>query len=249
MNNMSKPIENIIALYRERRYELAHQYVMRNLADAPNDGKQWELCGLIRNALKDRDGAIDALEHAVVLVPLSAAGQCTLAHCYTTAGHKQLAREMFEFLMSKTSLPTRLLPLIAVGCGRIGELELALEACRRAADANVDGADPIYGMAHYMERLDYPPEVIMSLLHKAIELEPGRIRFRIALAKTLCRIGSNDEAYSIIGIIRKDEIQTIHCRHRLRQLASIYTAVENHEMADYCIRQLKTISFNDNPTE
>lgn len=249
MENTSTGVRLVANLYRAGKYDKAHETVSRYLeVVAPNDGKAWELCGIIRSAQKDTQGAIDALEMAGLLVAVSPAGQCVLAQCYAAVGHKQLASEMLQFLLTKPCVPPSLYPSIAAAFGGLGEPQLALQACRQAAKHEVDGAEPLFGMAHYMRKLDYPLDMIASVLGKAVDLDPNRFCYRLALAKTLGQIGRYQDAYDALKSVTAERIQALNCAACLRRLEEIYRRADDHPMAEGCRQRASEIEAKGDGT-
>ena len=178
-----------VSLFKKGDASNALTIAKAELQRAPDNGKLWELCGMAHHSLGDTVASLHAFETATMLVPLSAPAQCVLAKCYAVSGQKELARNIFQHLLTLDGFPDNLLPVVAAGLGALGKPSLALEACRRAAASGVDDGQPLYGMAHYMERLGYPLEMITSTLRRAIDFEPGCFQYRYALA-TACRLPS-----------------------------------------------------------
>lgn len=141
-------LQSAVERYREGLYDEAIDLAKLALEEQPALGKAWELVGMSHHAAGNDASAIHALEVATLLVPLSAVGQCVLSKCYMSRGHRELAGDMLRHLLSLDTLPPKLLPAIAAGLGSLGDLAMALEACRRAAAAEVDEGQPLYGMAH-----------------------------------------------------------------------------------------------------
>ncbi|MCP4193750.1 MAG: hypothetical protein GY768_24320 [Planctomycetaceae bacterium] len=241
MSNMTRPLESAISLYREGRYDEANELVSISLQANSDDGRLLELHGIIRNAQGNLTGAIASLEHAAAIIPLSLAGQCVLAQCYVAVGHRQLAGEMFRFLLSRPKVAPSLLPLIAAGFSVLEDHQLALEACRRAAECEIDNGEPFFGMAHHMECLDYPLEMIATVLKKAIELEPDRVRYRLALIRTQQRMGQDLEAQAVARQIDLEQLRSLPCANSLKQLIKIYAEAGDYRRGELCRLRIREV--------
>ena len=245
MSHMTHRMESAISLYRDGQYEAADELVSHSLQTNGDDGKLHELQGIIRNAQGNTIGAIDSLEYAALFIPLSLAGQSVLAQCYLLEGHHELAKEIFRFLLSRPRLTPCLLPLIAAGFTRLGDHQLALEACRRAAQYEIDNGEPFYGIAHHMECLDYPLGMVAAELEKAIMLEPDRVRYRLKLIDIRQQMGQNIEAQSAAAQIRLEQILSLRCATSLKWLLSIYNEAGDDERSETCQLRLHELDSDD----
>ena len=245
MSHITHCMESAISLYRDGQYDAADELVSHLLQTNPDDGKLQELHGIIRNAQGNLEGAIASLEYASLFIPLSLAGQCVLAQCYLAVGQRKLANEIFRFLISRPRLTPSLLPLIAAGFTGLGNHQLALEACRRAAESGIDNGEPWFGIAHHMERLDYPLEMLTTELQKAIELEPRRIRYRIKLISIRQRMGHHTEAQAVAAQICLDQILSLRCADSLKRLLSIYNDAGDDERSKTCQIRICELETDD----
>lgn len=230
------------ALFREKQFNAMIELARPELERSPYDGKLWELCGMAFDAVGNSAKAIDALEAASLLVPLTPAGQCVLAKNYASIGQRNLARDMYRFLLSIESLPSELLPVVAAGLGSVGDVARALEACRRAAAHDLHDGQPLYGMAHYMERLEYPTEVVASVLRKAVEIEPEKFRYRFALAMACEKLGRSEEAYDAISpVVDCRRLERISCAMCLRRMAAIFEQAGDSAKGNACLMRLEEV--------
>lgn len=250
METQQSNFSDVVALLKDGRYQESLELACLQLQRSPDNGKLWEIRGLAHDALGHGASAIDALENATLLVPLSAAGQCVLAKCYESAGKRALARDMYHYLLSLESLPDSLWGVIAAGLGRVGDAALALEACRRAAARELDSGQPFFGMAHYMARLNYPLETIAAVLRKAVDIEPDRFPYRFALA-TVCRqLGRRDEAYQAIrAAVNTERLREIRCARCLRGLETILREAGDDVLSGVCRRHLAEIKSCGQPDD
>ncbi len=228
-------LQSAVTLYEQGLIREALDLVRLMLEQIPDDGKLWELRGRCHDALNDLAEATWALEMATTLVPLSAVGQCVLAKCYVAAGYRELAREMYRYVYVIPRLPDKLLPILAAGLGSVGEVELALETCRRAATRELDNGQPLYGMAHYMGRLGYPLEMIANVLRQAIELEPDAFQYRYALATICARLGRQQDAYYVLRpVVSADLLRGICCVNCLSRMEAIFASCGDSALSRVC---------------
>lgn len=239
METAESSLKIAVALFREQQFADALSVAKAALEDDPNNGKLWELQAMALHNMGDAVGALKALETATMLVPLSASGQCVLAKCYSDNDKPDLAKQILHHLLSLDRFPNNLFPLLASGLGALGDAAGALEACRRAAEAEVDDGQPFYAMAHYMQRLHYPPEVVASTLNRAVEIEPDRFEYRYALATAYQQLGRTDEAYHLLRrVVHVESLKTIDCAGCLRRLRAIFESQCDEALSDACLQRL-----------
>jgi len=207
-------------------------------ADAPWNGRLWELLGLARKKLNDTDGARRSLETANSLVPLSVPAQCALADCYLREGRKEAARVILTHIAANTACPTANLAELAAGLGRVGELELALRSCRLASEREPDRDEPLYGMAYYMRRLRYPTEMIAAVVAQAQRLDPASITYRLALATLYLELNRPDDAHLLVRGLR---VERLKCRNCLAKLERIFERVGNSTQRERCAERLQEL--------
>lgn len=206
-------------MWRRRQFEAADTLLAARLADDPDDGRLWELRGLTRHKMGQPVEALRALETATSLVPLGALAQYVLAECYQHAGQQSLAREILIYLATETQCCTAILPRLAAQLGKIGELRLALDVCRDASQREPDRDEPLYAMAYYMRKLQYPTSMIVSLVHRAVQLAPESTVYRVALANLYCQMECWDQAYRAARQLEPDQVRCAKC---VRQMLAVF---------------------------
>ncbi len=207
-------------------------------ADAPWDGRLWELLGMARKKLRDLEGTRRCLETANSLVPLSIPAQCALADCYLAEGRKEAARVILTHVASNTHCPTGNLAELAAGLGRIGEFELALRSCRLASEREPDRDEPLYGMAYYMRRLRYPTEMIAAVVAQAHRLDPASMTYRLALATLYVELNRPGDAHLLVrGLC----VARLNCRNCLTKLERLFERVGNEEQRELCAARLQEL--------
>ena len=201
----------IYEMWRDKQFAAADALLEAHLTEEPEDGRCWELRGLTRMKMEDDAEALRCLETASASVPLSALGQCGLAECYLQAGKRELAREMLTYLAAEVRCCTALLPRLAANLGQVGEQRLALQVCREASQREPDRDEPLYAMAYYMRKLQYPTATIASILNRALQLAPESTVYRVALANLYRESERWQEAYQVARGLLPQRIGCSRC--------------------------------------
>lgn len=232
----------IMTLHNSRSFERAAQAAGAALEDAPNDARLWEMLGIARHALRDLPRAVEALETATLIAPLSPAAQVALADGYVRTNRCDVARSMYEHLASQRArIPTSLLAMVASGLARLQEPLLALEVCRERAYRTPEDEGAVYAVAHYMRLAQYPVELILPVAHRAFRLAPERIRNRVFLALMHYHDGDRIEAYRLVVPIPLEQLLAECCPYRLRRLAALFRHMQDDRRTRACESHVKRI--------
>lgn len=224
-------------------FELAIQAAEAALEDAPHDARLWELLGIACHGLRDFMEATDALERASLLAPLSPAGQVALAGCYLVTDHHEVARTMYQHLVFQRSrVPVSLLPMVASGLSRLGEPYQALEVHRERVRREPEDDNAVYAVAHTMQILQYPAEVVRPIARRAFELAPDRLRNRVALALLHYQCSDLADAYDLLTSIEISELVSGRCPCRLQGLTELFEIVGDEERRDACQTRLDELA-------
>jgi tetratricopeptide (TPR) repeat protein len=186
----------------------------RAIRSYPEDGRLWQLCGLLRHRLGDIQGACSALETASLLVPLEPAPRCALAECYARTGHAELAIDLFRELAGDERCPTTLLAAVAAGLGGLGEHHDALEACREIIRRDPEHHQAYFGVAFYLRRIGRPPRAVLPAVLQAHELAPDIPLYRITLAALYDHLGRREEAYDLLCDVDPGVVRCCCCLQR-----------------------------------
>lgn len=234
MDTTTEVFDAAIALYNEGRYDEALGLARRTLEEYADEGRLWELCGLIHRARREPEPALHALEMASLLVPLGPVGRCVLAECYAHQGKRELARDLYQHLLASPGLPTDLLLQIAAGLDQIGDPVRALKTCRDASRQEPEAAQPYYDMGYYMGRCGYPQHLIEGVARKAIALAPERVNYRIGLASFLMRHAREEDAYDLVRDLTAFQIREVACRCCLDRIVAIFEQAGDWTRAKLC---------------
>ena len=218
-----------LRLYELGDLEACEQLLRVGLLQFPDDGRIVQLQGLVWHARRRYVSAIRALELASTLVPLSLPAQLAMADAYRRSGRPNDARTILSFLAERSDMPTVLLPDLTAGLGIVGEYQQALDVCREASRREPERDEPLYGMAYYMNKLSYPPEVILPLLRQCRALSPESRLYRTSLAVMCGRAGQWEEAYELFAEV---DPATLRCQTCLRFMIRVFEHIGDHERRD-----------------
>lgn len=202
-------------------YDLAAALAVPCADDYPDSGRAQELCGIALHSIGDLAAAQDRLEAALLLVPLSPSGELALASALLAAGKRDLAAGLYGHLAQRRNLPAAYLAPVASGLGKTGQLEAALDVCRRAAQVLPDHDEPLYAMACYMTRLGYPADRVMAVLQRARALAPECMIYQVGIAVLLDSMQRTAEAHAIIAAWREEQLAELGCGKCLVRLGDI----------------------------
>ncbi|WP_339734626.1 hypothetical protein [uncultured Gimesia sp.] len=239
-------LNKAIGLFRQGLHYQALERISQLLKTHPDEGKAWELKGLVEDSLSWQNTSISSLETATTLIPISASGQYILAKNYLEIGKHSLAKSVFSILLQRQDLPDKLLPAISSYLGQYPELtHLALEACRKAVKRDPECAESWLGMACFMGKLHYPKEQIANVLRKSVMLDPENRHFRMALSNVLEQSGQIDQAYRVVKEIKISELNQIPCAACLKKLINIFSQANDDNRREICLNQLKQLQSTE----
>lgn len=224
--------------YYQGSYVEAVDVLQLHLNDHPNDPSAWELKGVLCHALCDFELGKKTLEHARTLQRLSVSGQLALADCYANVDEADQAVVVYCHLSQLPIVDAQVLSRLARGLGMVQQFALAADVCQRACHVEPDSHNARYGVAYYMSKAGYPPELIQPILVAAIEMAPEIFFYRVALVTVLSRLHQYDQAYLAIADATADEIQSLKCSCCLQRLVHIYRQAGDSHRAGLCCRRL-----------
>lgn len=225
----------IMTLYENGNFKLASQSARPALKDAPDDAQLRELLGIAHHALRDFPRAMNAMETATLIAPLSPAAQVALAGCYLVSNRHDIARSIYGHLASqhsRVSIP--LLAMVAAGLSRLNERHLALEVHRERAHRKSENDDTVFAVAHFMRLVEYPVELILPIAHRAFQLAPDRIRNRVALALLHHQCGNRSITYRLVTAVALGQLIAECCPCRLRGLVGLFDAMGDTGRSNAC---------------
>lgn len=235
---MTSIIDEICELYEAGDLEAAVDLAKARLQRMRDDGRAWELMGLIQYSRGRYRVSVSALERASLLVPLRPAARVCLGHGYGRVGRTQLSRDLLSALISDTSLPVPLLLQVAAGLDFIDQPQLSLRAARTACEREPEMAQSYYDLGYYSARCGSPPVVTESLARKAISLDPGNVSYRVGLASLLLKLGRDREALELVADFNNTQIEQITCQCCLRRVTALFEDARDYRRVILCRQQL-----------
>ncbi len=216
------------------------------LDDNPEDGRLWELLAAGRYAERDFTGAVAALEAASVFVPLAVRSQVMLADGYERLEFYESAQAISRFLAERCDLPVEVLPAIAAQMCRLGNSALAWRMCHRALAAHPDEADSYYALALVKQSLGQPAEALLPIINRALDLDPQRSEFRLAVVLLLDELNRPERAYVVARGFAPSELACMNCLCRLRRLEAVYARARDVVRRAACQQQIERLTRRPN---
>jgi tetratricopeptide (TPR) repeat protein len=230
--------EAVRQAFEEDDFDRALQLADARLEADENDGRVWELKGLIHHARQEFDLALSALETAQMLVSLNPAASVCLGQCYGRTGRKDLSRDVLMSLIEDSRLNCELLLQVATGLDAVDSPQLAMAACRYATQRDPHVAQVYYDMGFYAARCGQPPRIVESLARKALSLDPKNVGYRLGLASFLVKAGQTSDALEIVRGFTTDEIERVHCRCCLERVVDLLETAGEYRRAVVCRQRL-----------
>jgi tetratricopeptide (TPR) repeat protein len=200
----------------------------------------------MRATLLDRDGrlaeAFAEIQRALALAPLAPAELLILAQGYARAGLTASAVDVYQQLAVGDSTPYELWPALFAGLATAERWQAALAVCRRAADERPDDDAVYYATAQTLARLGRPAGVVIGVLHKAIDLNPIDVRYRVLLATQLVRAGQLQSAYSCVAALAPEAFAELSCACCAWKLLRLCVTFGDAPRAAGCGAQLAHLS-------
>ncbi|HTN74355.1 MAG TPA: hypothetical protein VL096_03880 [Pirellulaceae bacterium] len=226
--------ESAYHLFRAGQLEQSLAATLEALASDGENGRLWELRGFVHAQRLEWHQGQYALETASVFVPLSPAGRVCLAECYRQTGRAQLACDLAVAMAEEQSLPLALTLALAALLDRVSYTSTAAQLCRRAVSSEPAWAQAWFDLAYYLARTEPDNPTIDFAARRALQLDPGKLSFRLGLA---CRLACADrlhEAYELVRELDNNAIRAVCCGRCLQKLERIYSATGDWQRAEFC---------------
>ena len=223
--------------------------IVRRCLDAdPDDGRAWELCGLIHYSGGHFSHSVYALESASALVPLRPAGRGCLGHAYAKVNRVGLACDLLTDLIDDDSISEPLLLQVAMGFDSIDRPDLAIRTCRRVIHRDGQFAQAHYDLGFYAGRVGLPRQQIELSIRKAVELSPNVSQYRVGLAGLLLEQQKTDEASDLVADLSDEELASLDCSCCLQRLATLYRLAADERRVVVCQRRLTRLAVQGSET-
>jgi len=242
-----KALETAAALFKRGFHEEALEAIDEALNATPDEGRQWELRGLILRALGDLPQACDSLEHASLLVPLSTSGQLTLADCCSRIGQRGLALLVGQHLLARGQLDSSLLLYLAHIFDRCDQPGVSVEICRLVCTRSPGFHHSFFDLGYFLGRDGQSPDLIEAAARRAIQLAPEHVKYRVGLAVFLWQHQRPREAFKEVAALTLQQLAALQCSCCLTRLESIYRQGVALEQSLACARRLNALQAGQNP--
>ena len=208
------------------------------LKHSPQDAEALELQGVIHRATGRFEVAVDSLETAQDIRPLSCTARLALADCYSVCGRPESARSIYQDLSQLPELPYSLLSDVAAGAARVGDYEVALEVCQTALERDPGSDQALYGVVFYMSKAGLPAVEILPLARQLMEQAPGIFLYRVAVVTLLESLDDLVAGYLVIADATPTELKSLECPCCVQRLMELYGEFGDLKRAEMCRLQL-----------
>ncbi|MBB74562.1 MAG: hypothetical protein CMJ75_08620 [Planctomycetaceae bacterium] len=237
---MSATCERASLLLEQEEFSL----VLRMLHDAKeqlyDNGAAWQLRGLAHFALGDYEQALQALEHASMLIPLSAVAQCRLAACYLFVRRAKVAAVIYLHLAELEMLSEELVECIADGLARVREDQAALNFCLDHLRQFRGNHRLLISVAEVTRRLGFDSDEVLPFAYQAHRLQPENVSYRILFVQLLVDAGRVREAGNALAAVELDRLQCVASLQRLRLL---FKRIDDEAGVEHCQARLTQIGY------
>ena len=204
-------VRRALALEKHGFRRAAIDVLEATLGAEPDIGSLRRLRGVLLSREGRHDEAFAEIQQALVLASLGPEELLILADGYARAGLTASAVDVYQQLADDENRPYEMWVDVFAGLGRAKRWQAALGVCRRAAEVRADDDAVYYAMAQALVRLERPAEMVVSVLCKAIDLNPSDARYRVLLATQLLRTGKQREAYGCIADLAPESFADLTC--------------------------------------
>lgn len=238
--DVAELLERVAKLIAERSYLAALAELRRLGPQLRDNGAAWQLRGCAHFELGNHVLAVAALEKASLLAPLGALAQCQLARCYLRSGHPDLAHTIYTHLATIELLPEAEVESTASGLSAVGDHNAALHFCLAQLRRFRGNHKLLHAVAAAMRHLEYANDEILPFAYQAHQLQPGNVRYRIALAELLLSVDRLPEAGRVLEGVNVDAVK---CMYSLEQMHRMFEKLSDFEAMARCEARKQQIAF------
>ena len=240
---MTYALEFALKCYQHGRFDAALGYLECTLSQNPRQVAALELKGIIQRGEGNFRPALDTLEAAEDIRPLSCVARLALADCYCVFGYLDLARSHYRGLANQRNVPSNILSGLAAGLSRVGDMEQALEVCREALAREPDSHQALYGTVYYMSKTRHEPADVLPLARRLVDWAPEIFLYRVAVVTLLEQLERFREGYLVIADATPSELASLDCTCCLSRLMRLYEEFGDHRRAGVCHKRLSAGAF------
>lgn len=237
MKPIAETLARIQSLYLKGQHDRAFDLAIESLQSHPDVGEIWELLGLLHCHRGAHDHAMRALERATTLAPLSIRAQLVLAHCYRKAGFVESASAIYVYLAATAQLPVGCVGVVVRELQQLNECHWALKVCRDWVRMTPDCDEPLAILAELMSHCGYPPETVLSVHERVVQLAPRVPAYRVGLGCHLMRMGRGAEAYATLSSLNASDIAQLSDLKSLKDLEELFQWAGDQDRYEACRRR------------
>lgn len=201
---------------------------------SPKQGPVLELLGRVYHDLGRPFEAADAIEKASLVVPVSDETRIALASSYAQLRRIDLARELYLQLAIRRQLSADLMLQVAAGLEAIDSPQLAMQVCEWITERDDDVAQAYYDMGIYSARSGNALYLTEALTHRALQLDPGNLHYRIGLVSLMIQLDRDDEAIKALGAFAAGDVDKVTCESCLSRVAAMLERRGKNDLARQC---------------
>lgn len=227
--------------YTTGRLKDARRKLLQHLSRNREDGRGWELLGLVHHARQKWALSLAALEEASTLVPLSCVGELALADCYFANGQTKWALALYRGIPESDRATTQTLLTVAAKLDSMSDPVGSIAACRKAIQLDPDSAESYFTLSFYLRRCGAPFSVVEAAARRAIDLAPDKFAFRLGLAGQLHAQGRLADVARLLNRVTLEQVQSLSCPCCLDRLIVIFAAIADEDRVLWCREHLGTV--------
>jgi hypothetical protein len=234
MVNLTELVSRVSACLRSGLLSTAHASAGEALAVTLDDGRVWEIAGLLNHAGQQLGACLSKLETAMMLVPLRPAAWCALADASLQADRDEDARDLYAYVASLPGVSVDLLRYCASRLDAMDDSARALDVARRVVAMQGDSAQAVYEFGYYLARNGVASQLVISVMKRAVSLAPEQAIYRVGLAKMLSEWGDNSSALTWVRGFSARQLDQITCPCCLERLALLFESGHDPVRAHAC---------------
>lgn len=228
-------------------FEPARELAVESLGRFPDEGRLWEIAGLLEHAVGDPNACEYRLETAQTLIPLRAAASCGLADAYRHFGRGDLGKDLYSHVVALEKSSIRLWQYCAQRLDEMGAAAQAVEAARRVAAAQPENAQSVFEFGYYLSRFGTASQLVVAVMKQAISLAPDQVSYRLGLADVLVSTGDTSAAFAWVQGMSARQIEQLSCPCCLERLARLFESGNDWVRAHACRVWIDRYSASERP--